>query len=98
MKMTRKIFNATMRDLWSDPREGTPLSVTFLREAWDTYNDTLMTMNSGKQIDVMLLEALPLMDTDKRLLWRTSLAEQGIEMTPIQVDQYISIIELALGI
>ena len=57
-----------------------------------------MTLDSGKQIDVMLLEALPDMDTEKRLRWRTSLAEQGFEMTPIQVDQYISIIELALGI
>ena len=27
----------------------------------------------------------------------TNMAEQGIEMTPIQVDQYVSIIELALG-
>jgi|TARA_R110002096_G_scaffold178356_1_gene355266 hypothetical protein len=98
MKMTRKIFNDTMRDLWSEPLKTAPLSVTFLREAWDTYNDTLMTLDSGKQIDVMLLEALPDMDTEKRLRWRTSLAEQGFEMTPIQVDQYISIIELALGI
>ena len=98
MKMTKKIFTATIRDLWSDPHKGAPLSANFLREAWDTYNETLMTLDSGKQIDVMLLEALPDMDKDKRLLWRTSLAEQGIEMTPIQVDQYISIIELALGI
>jgi len=98
MKMTQKIFTATIRDLWSDPNEGAPLSLAIVKEAWDTYNETLMTIDSGTQIDVMLLEALPLMTPAKRLLWRTSLAEQGFEMTPIQVDQYITIIELALGI
>ena len=49
MKMTQKIFNDTMRDLWSDPRKGAPLSVDFLREAWETYNETLMTMGTGTE-------------------------------------------------
>ena len=57
-----------------------------------------MINDIGRQIDIMMLEALPKMSPKKRLLWRESLAEQGIEMTPTQVDQYISIIELALGI
>jgi len=88
--MKKKNFESVMMELWGD--------TISLSEAWCTYADTKMTLDNGTQIDVMLLEALPLMDKDKRLRWRTSLAEQGFEMTPIQVDQYISIIELALGI
>ena len=44
------------------------------------------------------MEALPLLDKRRRLRWRENMAEQGIEMTPTQVDQYISILELAMEI
>ena len=98
MKMTQKIFNDTMRDLWSDPRKGAPLSVDFLREAWETYNETLMTMGTGTERDIDVLQMLLTLDESQRVLWRTALAESGYEMTPIQVDQYISIVELALEV
>ena len=88
--MNKEIFNDVMRDLWGDEID--------LSEAWETYSETMATKEMGEQMDIMLLESLPKMSTNKRLLWRTQLAEQGIEMTPIQVDQYISIIELALEI
>jgi hypothetical protein len=88
--MNKKIFIEVMREMWGSEID--------LPEAWSTYEETMMTLEIGKQMDQMVLEALPKMSPDKRLRWRTSLAEQGIEMTPIQVDQYISIIELALGI
>ena len=88
--MNKEIFNDVMRDLWGDEID--------LSEAWETYSATMMTKELGEQMDIMLLESLPQMSTNKRLLWRTQLAEQGIEMTPTQVDQYISIIELALEI
>ena len=35
------------------------------------------------------------MDTEDRLIWRTELAEKGYEMTPMQVDQYMYILEMA---
>ena len=42
------------------------------------------------------LRDLTKMDTKERLLYRYSLAANGKELTPLQVDQYISMIELAL--
>ena len=42
------------------------------------------------------LRDLTKMDTKERLLYRYSLAANGKEFTPLQVDQYISMIELAL--
>ena len=88
--MKKKIFDSVMRELW-----GEAISLT---DAWDTYTETQTTLDIGRQIDIMMLEALPKMSRQKRLEWREALAEQGVEMTPTQVDQYISIIELALGV
>ena len=42
-----------------------------------------------------VVDALLNMDTEDRLIWRTELAEKGYEMTPMQVDQYMYILELA---
>ena len=87
--MDRNIFNSVMKDLWGNEID--------ISEAWDTYNETITTLNLGSQLDVEVLEMLPKMNRVRRLQWRMSLSEQGIEMPPHQVDQYISIIELALG-
>ena len=38
------------------------------------------------------------MDMDEQLRWRQIMAETGIELTPRQVEHYISIVELILGI
>lgn len=43
------------------------------------------------------LKNLVLMDHKERLLYRHSLASNGKEFTPKQVDQYISIVEYALS-
>lgn len=43
------------------------------------------------------LKVLTTMDTEKRLLYRYSLATIGIEFTPLQVDQYITLIDLAIS-
>ena len=88
--MKKNTFYCVMRELWGE--------AISLSDAWDTFTETQTTLDIGRQIDIMMLEALPKMSPKKRLLWRESLAEQGIEMTPTQVDQYISIVELALGI
>ena len=87
MKMTKKVFNQTIKDLWGN---------IDLMEAWETYNET--TMASGEERDIDILSMLLTLDKGQRLLWRTSLAEAGYEMTPIQVDQYISIVGLAVEV
>lgn len=89
MKMNRKIFNQTIKALYDD---------IDIIEAWETYNETLMTMGTGTERDVDVLQMLLTLDESQRLLWRTALAESGYEMTPRQVDQYISIVELALEV
>ena len=89
MEMNRKIFNQTIKALYDD---------IDIIEAWETYNETLMTMGTGTERDVDVLQMLLTLDESQRLLWRTALAESGYEMTPRQVDQYISIVELALEV
>ena len=89
--MSRSSFNDIMQQLWKmQPEE--------LSDAWDTYKDAIDTLNYGSKINIEEMEALPLLDKDRRLRWRENMAEQGIEMTPTQVDQYISILELAMEI
>ena len=89
--MSRSSFNDIMQQLWKmQPEE--------LSDAWDTYKDAIYTLNYGSKINIEVMEALPLLDRDRRLRWRENMAEQGIEMTPTQVDQYISILELAMEI
>jgi len=89
--MSRSSFNDIMRELWQMKSED-------LSEAWQTYKDAIDTINHGSKINIEVMEALPQLDKDRRLRWRENMAEQGIEMTPTQVDQYISILELAMEI
>jgi hypothetical protein len=88
--MDKEIFLDTMRDLWGDEID--------LQEAWETYNDIMITREMGNNTDIRIMESLTIKTEQERLYWREKMAEQGIEMTPIQVDQYISIIEYAMGI
>lgn len=87
--MDKKIFIETMQDLWGKDFN--------FSEAWDVYNELSTNGDKTECHTMELLEVLPNMDKNERLLWRTQLAEQGYELTPIQVDQYISIIELAMN-
>lgn len=89
--MSRSSFNEVMRELWQMKSED-------LSEAWQTYQEAVDTINRGDKMQMEVMEALPLLDRHRRLRWRENMAEQGIEMTPIQVDQYISILELAMEI
>lgn len=91
--MDKKIFVETMRDLWGKDFN--------FSEAWDVYNEMSHDggegMPYGNDAARELMQVLPNMDKYERLLWRTQLSEQGYELTPIQVDQYISIIELVMS-
>ena len=89
--MSRSSFNEVMRELWQMKYED-------LSEAWQTYQEAVDTINRGDKMQMEVMEALPLLDKRRRLRWRENMAIQGIEMTPIQVDQYISILELAMEI
>ena len=88
--MDKEIFLDTMRDLWGDEID--------LQEAWETYNDIMITKEMGNNTDIRIMESLTIKTAQERLYWREKMAEQGIEMTPMQVDQYISIIQYAMGI
>ena len=66
-------------------------------DAYDTYNDLLTQINDGNDFIISQMFRMSEMDTSERLRWRMAIAEQGIEMTPIQVDEYIILLELALS-
>ena len=89
--MSRSSFNEVMRELWQMKSED-------LSDAWQTYQEAVDTINRGDKMQMEVMEALPLLDKHRRLRWRENMAIQGIEMTPTQVDQYISILELAMEI
>lgn len=89
--MSRSSFNEVMRELWQMKSED-------LSDAWQTYQEAVDTINRGDKMQMEVMEALPLLDKRRRLRWRENMAIQGIEMTPTQVDQYISILELAMEI
>ena len=89
--MSRSSFNEVMRELWQMKSED-------LSEAWQTYQEAVDTINRGDRMQMEVMEALPMLDKRRRLRWRENMAIQGIEMTPTQVDQYISILELAMEI
>ena len=78
-----------MRDLWGKDFN--------FSEAWDVYNEMSQEGPEVEHSARELIRVLPNMNKNERLLWRTQLAEQGYELTPIQVDQYITIIELAMN-
>ena len=87
--MEKEMFMDTMKELWGDEIN--------LQEAWETYRDAVMTIESGDNMDIRMMESLTIKDAQQRLYWREQMAEHGIEMTPTQVDQYISIIEYVMG-
>tara|TARA_Y100000996_G_C22209219_1_gene514684 strand:- start:36 stop:320 length:285 start_codon:yes stop_codon:yes gene_type:complete len=88
--MNKKEFISVMQELWGSDID--------IGEAWDTYGETCVAIDDNDLEAIRALEGIAILDHEERLRWRMLMAEKGIEMTPIQVDQYVSIIELALGI
>lgn len=62
-------------------------------EGYKTYKE-ISNLKNKSQIKEM--RELTKMDKSKRLLYRHALAANGKELTPRQLDQYLSIIEYAL--
>lgn len=63
----------------------------------DTYNTLKKIMKIKDQDQLKELSDLITMTGKQRLAYRHSLAANGKELTPLQVDQYISMIEYALS-
>jgi|TARA_B100000519_G_scaffold42240_1_gene32638 5,10-methylenetetrahydrofolate reductase len=66
-------------------------------DAYDTYKDLVEQIAEGSDFVITQMFRMSEMNTQERLKWRMCLAEEGIEMTPTQVDEYIILLELALS-
>jgi len=66
-------------------------------DAYDTYKDLVEQIAEGSDFVITQMFRMSEMNTRERLKWRMCLAEEGIEMTPTQVDEYIILLELALS-
>ena len=66
-------------------------------DAYDTYKDLVEQIAEGSDFVITQMFRMSEMNTQERLKWRMCLAENGIEMTPIQVDEYVVLLELALS-
>ena len=67
-------------------------------ELWDAYIDISDAIRHGSPQEIETFAEMTTMDMDEQLRWRQIMAETGIELTPRQVEHYISIVELILGI
>ena len=63
-----------------------------VQDSWELYEEA---SNNPQTYPPETLQALFEMDSEDRLILRTELAERGYEMTPMQVDQYIFILQTA---
>ena len=85
--MNKKTFKETILTMWDD------IDVS---EAWAAYRESMDTIEFGTDRDIEALQMLLTLDEGQRLLCISAISEKGFEMTPLQVDQYISIVKLAL--
>jgi hypothetical protein len=83
--VTKKEFTDYMSELYGDDNDYSDLYKSF---------KTFSRIKDKGQIRE--LRDLTKMDKRKRLLYRYALAANGRELTPSQVDQYMSTIEYAL--
>ena len=70
-------------------------SQTDIEDAYDTFLDLTQQIKETDTAQTYM-ERMAEMDKQERLHWRMCLAEEGIEMTPSQVDEYIILLDLAL--
>ena len=91
--MNKLQFVSILSKLISDPS----ITKTDMDEAWDTYQDLREQLSEEDDSAGEQMQQLTQMNSKERLVWRTCLAECGIELTPMQVDDYLKIVELALS-
>lgn len=63
----------------------------------DTYKTLKSIMRTSDNKTIKELRELILMNKKERLIYREALASNGQELTPRQLDQYISMIEYAIS-
>lgn len=83
--VTKKEFFTYMSSMYNEDFDDDDIYKTF---------KSIVKLKDRDQIKQ--LKDLTLMNKQERLLYRYSLAANGKEFTPRQVDQYISMVELAL--
>jgi len=64
-----------------------------VEDSWELYEEV---RDNPTAYSPTILQSLIELDREDRLIWRTELAEVGYEMTPMQVDQYIFIIQTVM--
>jgi hypothetical protein len=84
--ITKKEFFLYMSELYEEPYTDS--------EAYRAYKEIINCTDKSKLRE---LRPLPKMKTKERLAYRHDLAANGKELTPRQLDQYLSMIELALS-
>lgn len=84
--INKKDFFAHMSELYDEDYSDT-----------DSYKTLKTIVKIKNETQIKELRELLDMDTDERLAYRHSLAAHGRELTPKQVDQYLSMIEYALS-
>jgi hypothetical protein len=86
--MNRKAFEKSLRVLRDD--------ITDMNDAWETYKDLSEEVQlEGDRMET--LHSLVGMNSGERLIWRMVLAEEGIELTPDQVEEYLHIVEVVIN-
>lgn len=65
--------------------------------AWRVYNNILELFNSGDFTTIDYLMDMVKTTKEERLIYRNSLAEQGYELRPDEVNQYIFLITVAMS-
>lgn len=84
--INKKEFFDHMSEIYSEEYDGNNLYRTL---------KSLIKIKDDQQIQN--LREMVLMDHEQRLFYRSELAANGKELTPTQVDQYISMVEYALS-
>ena len=69
---------------------------TDIDDAFETYNDLMDQLDNEGDDALVHMVMMQGMTKPERLKWRMCLAEEGIEMTPRQVDEYLIILGMAL--
>ena len=87
-----ELFKAVRDETLGEERN----SYTDLDDAYDTFLDlTKQIKETAHAYEHM--ERMSEMTKQERLHWRMCLSEEGIEMTPSQVDEYIILLDLAIA-
>ena len=95
--MDKNTFISLFVELKEECIGNNPNSETDMDDAYSTYTDLVEQIKSGNDFAITQMNRMSEMTPRERLKWRMCLAEEGIEMTPRQVDEYIVLLEIALS-